>query len=326
MGTRGRRRTSWNQAVLLDETALLSYPNVERVATGWKERDGLVTRRYSVKIYVREKQENPAEGAWLPRTARVLVPAGKGLYRVRRIPTDVVWYAPASFCALPTDLMNPVLSGGELGAQASNVGTYACMVRDSAGQTFALTAGHVVSGGTGPVTTGLTVRQPVSFSPGISPDDAVLGKTAGGTIGNGLDGFVDFALIKLTNGRTGSSAALDALTITGEILPPDLAESRRVEVTKFGATTRRTNAVFSRMVKSEVVDGMTVRNVLEFKAVSSQPFGLKGDSGALVVSVESASRGTVVGLLFAATPPTPDAPGGRGFVFPFGRMAGFQFV
>ncbi len=124
-GDGGRKWTHrlWDEAVILDQSRLLSYPNVERVSLGWKERGGSVTRRYSVKIYVREKLGKLGQDASLPKTARVLVPIGKGLYRVRRIPTDVVWHIPAEFCALPTDLLNPLLSGAEMGTNVANVGS-----------------------------------------------------------------------------------------------------------------------------------------------------------------------------------------------------------
>src|SRR5215472_2887540 len=92
---------SWHEAVVLDHHMLSCMPNVERVELGWKERDGKITGRMAVKIYVSEKKADIAEEERIPKTARVLVPAGKGIYKMRRIPTDVVWHAPAEFLAAP---------------------------------------------------------------------------------------------------------------------------------------------------------------------------------------------------------------------------------
>jgi hypothetical protein len=279
-----------------------------------------------VKVYVRDKLAEPGESGWIPKTARVLFPVGKDVYRVRRIPTDVVWHVPATFCALPTDLLNPLLGGAEMGSTITNIGSHACMVRDSAGQTFALTAGHVISTLVGGIPAGLQVKQPLSVGPGVPPSETPLGQTATGFFGNVPDGFLDFALIRLRPGRTGSSTSIDGLAASGQILPPGQVVNDRVQVTKFGAATGRTQAVFSALVNSMVIGGITVTRIFEFKGVPGQAFGGRGDSGALVVSLDPASRGFIVGLLFAVTPPAPDAPGGRGFVFPFGRMSGIQPV
>ncbi len=166
------------------------------------------------------------------------------------------------------------------------------------------------------------MRQPLSVGPGMPPNATPLGQTATGFFGNSPDGFVDFALIRLRAGRTASNVAIDGLSITGQVLSPEEVVNGRVRVTKFGAVTGRTTAVFSAPVNSMAIGGITVTRVFEFKGLPGQPFGAHGDSDSLVVSIEPASRGAAVGLLFAVTPPTPDAPGGRGFIFPFGRMPG----
>src|SRR5215471_11559570 len=126
---------------------LSCMPNVERVELGWKERDGKITGRMAVKIYVLEKKADIADGERIPKTARVLVPAGKGIYKMRRIPTDVVWHAPAEFLAAPMpspgDFLNPAPGGASIGVPPEFPGSFGCLVVDRQGRTFAITAGHV---------------------------------------------------------------------------------------------------------------------------------------------------------------------------------------
>src|SRR5467141_1406472 len=192
-----RRKTQWHEAVITEYLKLMAWPNVERVALGWKERGGKVTRRMSVKIYVTKKTTRLRKEEALPRWTKVLVPIGDGLYKTQRVPTDVVWHAPAKFCAAPGDFLNPVAGGALLGVPGSEAGTFACMVMNQAGQQFALTAGHVILQSPGIVGSGVAVIQPPTSPPNMPPGtSSLLGRTTTGFFGNGPDGFVDFALIQ----------------------------------------------------------------------------------------------------------------------------------
>jgi len=317
----------WHEAVIAEYVKLMSWPNVERVALGWKERKGKVTSRMCVKIYVREKAAKPKRDETLPRSTKVLIPIGRGLYKSQRVPTDVVWHAPAKFCAAPGDFLNPVESGALLGVPGNEAGTYACVVADSAGQRFALTAGHVIQSFPGDIGSEIAVVQPPTPPANMPPGASLLfGRTVGGFFGSSLNGFVDFALIQMHPGRSGVSSALDGAPGNGPILPSAFVLNNRIQVTKFGGITGRTSAVFGGSVPSIVIGGVTVTNVYEFVGLPGPLFADQGDSGSLVVSVSPGSQGGIVGLLFAVTPPTPDALAGRAFVFPFERITGFTPV
>jgi hypothetical protein len=320
----------WHEAIIVDHEKLLKWPDVHRVVLGWKEKGGKLTRKVAVKIYVGKKIRSRKQlqpERLLPATTRILVPIGRDLYKSRRVPTDVVWHAEPKFCGSPTDLLNPIEGGAWLGVPAHEAGTFACMVADPSGRSFALTAGHVVQNPLGNIGTGIPVIQPPAPSPTIPPGSSPrLGRTVGGFFGNLPTGFVDFALIQLFPERTGVSTSIDGLPGNGPILPPAFVATNRIQVTKFGAVSGRTEAVFSALVPSIVIRGITVTNVYEFLGVPGRLFGQPGDSGALVISSSPGSQGGIIGLLFATTPPTEDAPAGRGYVFPFGRMTGLRPV
>jgi hypothetical protein len=323
-------RKRWHESVILDHEKLLTLPNVERVTLGWKEKSGKLTRRIAVKIYVKKKLRNlkklPRDQV-IPATTKILIPTGKGLYRSKRVPTDVIWHAPAKFCGSPSDFLNPIAGGASVGVPAHEAGTYACMVADQSGRPFAITAGHVVQSPLGKIGSGIPVIQPPTPSPTIPPGSSPrLGRTAGGFFGNLPAGFVDFALIQLFPERTAVSAAIDGAPGNGPILPSGFVITNRIQVTKFGAVSGRTQAIFSAPVSTIVIGGITVTNVFEFLGLPGRLFGQAGDSGSLVVSSSPGSQGGIVGLLFATTPPTEDAPSGRGYVFPFERLTGLKPV
>ncbi|HZM90854.1 MAG TPA: hypothetical protein VFF31_30320, partial [Blastocatellia bacterium] len=60
-------------------------------------------------IYMKKKKAKPKKGENLPKSAKVLVPIGKGLYQSRRVPTDVVWNAAATLCSGARDFLNPAV-------------------------------------------------------------------------------------------------------------------------------------------------------------------------------------------------------------------------
>jgi len=320
--SRRRRPIRLHEAVIRDYAKLAAWPNVEGVAVGWKERGGRVTSLVSVKIHVREKKTELRDEERLPKTTIILLPVGGGMYESRRVHTDVVWHAPAKFCARPEDFLNPLLGGALLLCTGSKVGTFGCVVRDASGRRFALTAGHVVRQVPGEVIRGMAILQPPTEPPDLPPGESTrMGKTSGGFFGNGPNGFVDFALIELRDGRTASGTALDGMPLVGPIVPWGVVNTSQITVTKFGARTCRTDAVFVGPAKPMVIDGVAVNGVYEFKGLSGRLFGEEGDSGALVVSTSPEHPG-IVGVLFAITDVSPDAPGGKGYVFPFERLVG----
>ncbi|MGH9888197.1 MAG: hypothetical protein ACREBE_21875 [bacterium] len=298
--------------------------NVEHVELGWKERNGRLTRRMSVKVYVREKRDDLHDHDRLPKSTTVLIPVGAGHYRARRVPVDVVWNAPVRFAHAPPDFLDPVLAGALVGIPGQETGTFACLVSDSAGRVFGVTAGHVVQPFQGEIVAGIGVLQPVSIPPGLPAGKSrTLGATAGGFFGNTPSGFIDFALLKLSSARHVRSEPLDGGPFRRTVLSAATVIDHGVPVTKFGATTGRRRAAFSAPRSSVAIQGIVVFDVLEFRGLDG-PFGAPGDSGSLVVSAATGSEGAVVGLLFAVSDPAPDAPEGRAYVVPFERLTGLR--
>jgi hypothetical protein len=327
----GRSRRSrvvrWKDAIIRDYPRLIALPNVERVAIGWKERKGQLTARMAVKIYVAEKKAVLAKDQHLPKHAAVLLPIRPGIFRQRMLPTDVVWHAPARFIVGPTDFLNPALSGAMIGIPGRQAGTLACLVANTSGQTFAITAAHVVQNLQGNVIPGIQVLQPPTSTPGMPPGASPLfGRTAGGFFGLTPSGFADFAVLQLFGQRSAGTDALDGLQVQRQVLPSNVIINNRVPCSKFGAATGRTFGAFAASVPSMVVNGVTVTDVLEFIGLPGHVFAAEGDSGALVVSNMPNTTPFVIGILFAATPPAPDAPAGRGFVIPFERVNGLRPV
>jgi hypothetical protein len=306
---------------------LLTRPYVERVELGWKERGGSVTSRLAVKAYVSEKTDDLDPAHRLPHSTRILLPVGRGLYRSARVPTDVVWHAPARFVATPGDLLDPVPGGAMIGVSPERAGTYTCTVRDAAGALFGLTAGHVIQPFQGVIGAGRVVLQPPDpGAPVPAGATEVIGETRGGFFGNTPAGFLDFAVLRLDPHRACVSDPFDGAPLRRQVLPESVVMSGPTPATKFGAFTGRTHGVFSTRITAKVIEGVQVTNVLEFKGTSGPTFGSHGDSGALVVSEAPASAGMVIGILIAVMPPTPDAPAGRGYVMPFQRLSGLRLV
>ena len=227
----------------------------------------------------------------------------------------------------PGDFLNPTPGGASIGVPPEFPGSFGCLVVDRQGRTFAITAGHVVQSFQGPITAGLHVLQPPAPPPGMPPGaNPQFGVTANGFLGNKPDagGFVDFALIEIDAARAATSVPLDQGPVIPQVLPSALVINNRIPMTKFGAGTGRTFAAFSARVASIVIAGLRVTNVLEFKGVAGRPVAAGGDSGTLAVSDGPGSQGTIIGILFAAAGPSPDAPAGRAFVMPFERLVGIR--
>jgi hypothetical protein len=319
----------WHQGVIVDHAILKSWPNVQRVELGWKERGGKITGRAAVKIYVTEKKPGLSPLEMLPKTARVLLPVGKGMYKMRRLPTDVVWHAEASFLAAPFappgSFFNPVPGGVSVGVPGSQVGTYTCLVANAQGNVFAVTAGHVIQAFQGQTTSGLQVFQPPSPAPNGNPLFAVTNTGFFGNAPNGA-GFLDFALMDIDPARSALSDPLDHGPLVRQVMSAAFVVNNKIPMTKFGAATGRTFGVFSAPVTTIVIAGVVVTKVLEFIGAPGQMFATGGDSGALAVSDAAGSQGEIIGILFAATGPTPDAPSGRGYVMPFERLTGLRPV
>lgn len=314
--------TRWHRAVIVDYTRLRAFPGVVSVGLGMKERGAKLTRRQSVKIYVREKPAALHADRHLPKKAHVLVPVGRGLYRSRWLPTDVVELPSIVRAAGNHGRLDPVASGAEIGLVAVNggPGTFGCVVRVGAALRL-LTAGHVVLDHDGEIPANIEVYQP---QPQFPREDFLLGATAAGFVGNDVasGGYVDAALITPANGgRTATNVAWDPRvgSLAG-FLTLAAVQDGKVPVHKVGARTGYTLGEFS-VVHPHLVDDKTAtdyHNVIEFLVSDAEPAGVlgeRGDSGAVLVSRAPARAGMIAGLLFAVSP-----DGRRGFAVPFDRL------
>jgi hypothetical protein len=76
----------WHEAVIADYATLRNWPGVQRIGLGLKEVKGRLTKRYCVKIYVARKGDLMNQAERLPAKARVLLPAGRGMFKTRWVP------------------------------------------------------------------------------------------------------------------------------------------------------------------------------------------------------------------------------------------------
>jgi hypothetical protein len=319
-----RRRARWHDAHIAEHSAFLARAGVRYVALGWKERDGRLTRRMSVKIYIEHKRKHVVDHERLPDATSVLVHTGRGRYHRLTVPTDVVQYGPVRLCAGPSDFLDPVSGGALLSIPGADNGTFGCVVADQNGTPFLLSAAHVAQGTEGHVQANLLVKQPASRPAGVPPNQSLtIGATASGFFGNRNGLFEDFMFIKPNGGRAVVSQALDGVQQNGTVLGWEQVVGSHLVVTKYGAQTMRQTATFSARIPSLPLDGLSALEVYEFKGTGPTPFGLRGDSGALVLSQSASSAGAIVGLLFAVSDSTPQEPGGRGYVVPFERMGSY---
>ena len=312
----------WHRAVIAEYSRLRSFPGVVSVGLGLKERAGKLTGRRVVKIYVREKRTSLPPHERLPGCVRVLVPVGRGTYRSRWLPTDVVELSRIVRAAGNHDLLNPVSSGAEIGliAASGGPGTFGCVVRIGSASRL-LTAGHVLRDSGGAVPKDIQVYQP---QPQFPREDWLLGPTTDGFVGNELrsNGYVDAALVELSNpNRSATNTAWDPRVgpLRG-FLTADAVQNDKTAVHKVGARTGYTLGDFSafhaRLIDEVASDGYN--NVLEFLVSDSEPTAVlaeRGDSGAVLVSRASSSAGRIAGLLFAVS-----TDGRRAFAIPFDRL------
>lgn len=291
---------------------------MERIGLGLKEVGGRLTRRYCVKIYVTSKAEPEHPAHRLPIKTRVLLPVGRGMFRTRWVPTDVVTAGTVVLATTATTIFNPIRGGVEVGrAGGAGLGTLACLVKDANGAIFGLTAGHVVSSSIGPVAPGAAMNQPLNAPPRSRPGSAYLGQTIGGSVGG--QPFVDWALIQLTRQVDGNFAWDESFQFTTSVMSEDRIINEAPAVAKLSAVSGLTSGGLSAKLDDlQLKSGLVIKGIFEMKSDSADVIGKLGDSGALVIG-KGKHEGIVIGLLFAVQDPPVD-PGGRAYVFPLARL------
>ncbi|MGA2260154.1 MAG: hypothetical protein ABSH28_01825 [Acidobacteriota bacterium] len=312
-----RTRERWHDAIIVDYIRFRRWPGVERVGLGMKEIRNRHTKKYSVKIYVREKGEPADPGHRFPAKTRVLLPVGKGMFKTRWVPTDVVAARTVVLCSGASNYFDPIRAGAQIGRPGNEVGTLACIVKDSSGNLLGLTAGHVVSSSSGPVPKDNLVDQPLD-----SASASRLGYTVDGFVGNQDSiGYVDWATVTLERRQfDGNRAWEPAFTFTKQILPEaDITNGAPAAETLGGFTNERRRGTFSaRFWEVTLKSGEVLHNLTEFASEAGTTLAQRGDSGALVVSRANGSDGEVIGIVCAAS----DPPDNRAYVVPFARIPG----
>lgn len=321
-----------SSAIILDHDQLIHRPGVVSVAIGRKEIKGKLTHRLCVKIYVREKKKKSTKGLFkFPKTTRILVPSGKGIYKIRRISTDVVELRNVhlirrlpnvesnSRAVASDDFFQIVPSGAMIGmspSQNSEYGTMGCVVQSKKGGTkYLLTVGHILPHNAGQT---YDMYQPPRRNP-----ERKVGHTEFSQVGNdeGAEGYIDAVLIKIDNSAlsfTNASWDKRVPKPTG-FLPLKIIIEKRIPIHKVGATTGYTRGEYSAFHNSLPIDSIgNVFNILEFRKSDDNPgpeIADEGDSGSIVISRDGENGGRIVGLLFAKS------DDGRAYVIPFERIA-----
>lgn len=301
------------------EKRILDKPNVVGVGIGFKQVGGLLTDQISIVVLVRDKV--PRAGL----SANDMVPA-----QVDSIPTDVVEVGVLRALQARTDRWRPAPGGVSIAHYKVTAGTLGAVVRDrTTGQRLILSNNHVlansndampgdpilqpgpIDGGTQPADVIARLERfiPITFS--VSPGTcsaadayAMLGNLAARLVGSShrLATFkmqaeatneVDAAVARPENDANVLDEILDIGTVAGTVDP-----ALGMAVTKSGRTTGHTNGTVT--VLEATVDvsygiGQTARFVNQ--AVTT-PMSEGGDSGSLVVSVETQQA---TGLLFAGS-------------------------
>lgn len=317
---KARVRTNWAEAIIADYGRFQNWPGVVRLGIGIKEVGGELGAKYCVKLYVSKKGDLARPTDQLPAKARVLLPAGKGMYRARWIPTDIVQASTAVRSADPVRLGDQL--GVLIGGGRTEVGTLTFVGTSQEGAMVCLTAGHVVSNGEGSVRAGVLVNQPAHFPAGGQPDDVLLGSSSGGFVGGqpGTNAYVDWALVTVQNGRHGDgSVARDpSFTYTKTRLPESAIVNGQLTGEMLGAQTGvKTTGRFSASLDLTLKSGAILHRVIEFKSQEGTTIARRGDSGALMVSRTPGSEGQIIGMVCAANEP----PDNRVYVFPLSRVS-----
>jgi hypothetical protein len=316
-----RPKPNWHEAIIVDHHRLSAHKGVKSVAIGLKETRGKVSRRFSVKIYV-EKKLRPSELAkefHLPKRVTVLLPEGKGVYKARSVPTDVIELPYVELAQGSTSPFQIIPMGAQIGTGAFGSvgpGSQGCVVRHRSDNRIGLiTAGHVISSVTGVVGPGVPVYQPDIASPNFG-----VGPTITGFVGIDpqLGAYVDIAIYGIANtSRSAENVAFNGSikSLNGSMSLAQVIQNS-VAVHKVGAVTGYTAGLFVTFHPSFVDPSLgTLLKVLEFVVDpqgASRVFGDRGDSGSVVVSRSPGSFGAVVGILFAISPDKT-----RGLVVPF---------
>jgi hypothetical protein len=315
-----RRAANWAEAVIVDYNRFLHWPGVEGLGIGIKEVQGDLGKKYCVKLYVRKKGDLAHPTHHLPAKARVLLPAGRGMYRMRWIPTDVI-EAPTAVRSA-----NPVRAGDQVGVLKggglTEVGTLTFIGTDPGGAALCLTAGHVISDEEGSVPVGVLVNQPAHLPPGGDPDDVVLGSASDGFVGPQpiTQAYVDWALVTVQSGRqTDGNAARDpSFTFTKTRLSESAIVNGQLIGEMLGAQTGvKTTGNFSATRDLTLQSGEVLHKVIEFKSPDGSTIARTGDSGALMVSRTTGSEGKIIGMVCAAN----DPPDSRVYVYPLSRVS-----
>jgi hypothetical protein len=289
--TRGGRRrkdtaarAGWGRALTVlrrHRASLLRRSGVVAVDVGLRLRKRRITREVAIRVHVIEKVPDADLSASrrFPRSLEgVPVDVIEARYRALECP----------FRSTPLRIRRDVLEGGlALAANPGSFGTLAAIAKDGAGDVFALTCAHLVTGAVG-----ASIGQP-------GPEDPI------GTVERArLDSRMDAALVRL-DGSRGTAPGIRGIGPLGPVLDvrvPGALPVTGLPIRIVGACSGRSRGRVTGLHASARVEyptgPITLRDQLHILADNpdGEEFSREGDSGALVVT-QAGQR--PVGLLFA---------------------------
>ena len=306
---RRSRETLVRHAQELNQDALLGYPNVIGVATGFRERDGKVTEDVVVQVFVSRKvadaQLNPAD----------VVPKRVSGWEGPAAQTDVI-ETTVPEAQQDTTRYRPVEAGSSIGPEASvSAGTLGGWACDNTDDTIVLLSNnHVISNlDTLPVLR--RIVQPGRFDGGVLPGDvigALKRHNPVNTVANPAPAgtviptsVVDAAIGSIDGGIDIDHDVIDIGPAIYELRAPAL----NMNVQKRGRTTRLTTN--GRITSVGMTFNCTylnrtrissIQNAFRITSTDGNVFSSPGDSGSLIFDQAAGQLSNtlpVVGLLYA---------------------------
>ena len=305
---RRSRETLVRHAQELNQDALLGYPNVIGVATGFRERDGKVTEEIVVQVFVSRKvadaQLNPAD----------VVP--KRVSGWRSGPQTDVIETTVPEAQQDTTRYRPVEAGSSIGPEASvSAGTLGGWACDNTDDTIVLLSNNHVISNLDTLPALRRIVQPGRFDGGVLPGDvigALKRHNPVNTVANPPPAgtviptsVVDAAIGSIDGGIDIDHDVIDIGPAIYELRAPAL----NMNVQKRGRTTRLTTngriTSVGMTFNCTYLNGTrisSIQNAFRITSTDGNVFSSPGDSGSLIFDQAAGQLNNtlpVVGLLYA---------------------------
>lgn len=307
---RPSRETLVRHAQELNQEALLGYPNVIGVATGFREREQKLTEEIVVQVFVERKLRPEQLGS------AQLVPERVSGYEGATVRTDVI-ETTVPEAQQDTTRFRPVQAGSSIGPEASvSAGTLGGWACDDTDDTIVLLSNNHVISNLDTLPALRRIVQPGRLDAGVLPGD-VIGRlkrhVAVNTVANppAAGTVIPTSVVDAAIGSIDAGIDIDhdvtqlAIPAIYEVRAPAL----NMNVQKRGRTTRLTTN--GRVTSVGMTFNCTYRNrtrisqiqnAFRITSTDGNVFSSPGDSGSLIFDQAAGQlNGTlpVVGLLYA---------------------------